>query len=283
MPADALARLLSELRDHQSVPASRISERMRRQLDPLFEYEVLRERRSAAGFRVDVQDSQALKRFINSEYPNGLEGTPADDLPPKAAAIARRGDSKAAARHASCPVLLRGFDSAELNDGTNRFPVARLTEQFDLAALRVGAETEWQLDLGRVVLVENFESFLHAEAVIEGVDLVLYTSGVLPQLVLDWLDGWPTESVAFVHFSDYDPTGLDEYRRLRNRLGGRVELHVPDNLEELLESYGKEQLLEDSSDLFERLRRSDLDDVRKVTRLLLEYGCGLEQEALLIP
>jgi hypothetical protein len=77
--------------------------------------------------------------------------------------------------------------------------------------------------------------------------------------------------------------GLDEYLRFRTRLADRVALYTPDNLPALFARYGKRDLLRDSEAILARLRHTTNDDARAIVNLMDESGCGLEQEALLLP
>lgn len=282
MCVDAMARLLAQLQRQGSVRDSRISDRMRQKLASLFDHDVLTRRRSGRGFRVHLEDREALRNFIEARYPNGLKGGDEDSLPPKAAAIARRGDSKKGAGHRRCPVLLRGFDGERLTADSEELPLARLTRHYGLAALEVTPACEWTISRGPVVLVENFESFMHVESVVEPLAVAVYTSGVVPDLVLRWLKRRCSQSVQFVHFADYDPKGLHEYCRIHDWFGDRLRLLVPDNFQNLLRRFAKRELLDDARGLFEQLRNSDLEEVRRIAGLLHRHGGGLEQEALLI-
>lgn len=285
MPVDSLARLLGELVEKGSIPASRVSARMEAGLEQLFDQGVLERRRSGAGFRIHVVDTLSLNTFIKTRYRHGLEGLDSSDLPPKAAAIANLGDSKRGRGHGTSFVMMRGFGDLVLTSPTSPdadFPVAELTGKFQLAALCIDDESDWTVEAGKIALVENFESFLHVERVLIDVDIAVYTSGVLPQLILSWLQRSFPPSVSFIHFADYDPKGLSEFERAYRYLNDRLEFYLPQNFETLLREYGKPKLLRDSAALFERLRMSELEVVRHVANILLQHGKGLEQEALLI-
>ncbi|MBI1839755.1 MAG: hypothetical protein HYR88_02745 [Verrucomicrobia bacterium] len=102
--------------------------------------------------------------------------------------------------------------------------------------------------------------------------------------MLDWL-GRPDQSeLALLHCPDYDPVGLNEFVRLRKRLGGRVTLHHPANLEELFTRYSKRALLfaPQSQAMLQNLRTVEDETVRAVVALIDRHGAGLEQESLLI-
>ncbi|MCD6589074.1 MAG: hypothetical protein J7K88_11045 [Candidatus Fermentibacteraceae bacterium] len=83
------------------------------------------------------------------------------------------------------------------------------------------------------------------------------------------------------HYGDYDPVGLGEYLRIKNKRTDRTELYLPENLEELVAKYGSEELLAKSRKLMPELRGSSDKAVRRVVSILNSTGRALEQELLL--
>ena len=86
------------------------------------------------------------------------------------------------------------------------------------------------------------------------------------------------------HLPDYDPVGLDEFERVRARLGSRARLHLPTQLPDLFRRFSKRELLANptAQALLARLRTTDSGEVRQVVELISEHNAGLEQEALLL-
>jgi hypothetical protein len=84
-----------------------------------------------------------------------------------------------------------------------------------------------------------------------------------------------------IHFGDYDPVGVDEYLRLKEK-HHRVSFHIPDNIEDLFKKYGNEEILQKNQAIYERLRESQDKQAKNIVDLMSRYNCGLEQEALLI-
>lgn len=279
MPVDALAGRLVALLQDGAVASSALSRPMRRSLQTLFDFGVLREERAGAGRRVVVEDRTALLDWVKSQYPSGLEG--ADNaLPERAAAVATFRDSKGGKALAGRAVFLRGFGSAQLTRGEEVLPLADLTRQFGLAGVLVEQAPIWAFD-GTVALVENFEVFLRAETVVPGVAAAVWTAGRVDGKLLDWLAAMP--AVEVVHAGDYDPVGLDEYLRVVAALPGRTRLFVPNDFELRLVRFGNRDLLAKSSSVLERVRRHGQEEVRAVLDVMDRHGLGLEQEALLIP
>jgi hypothetical protein len=87
-----------------------------------------------------------------------------------------------------------------------------------------------------------------------------------------------------VHLPDYDPVGLSEFQRLHTRLGSRVVLHLPNDLEARFARFSNPKLLENDSSqaMLAQLRRSDSPSICHVVKLIDRYNAGLEQEALLV-
>lgn len=279
MFVDALAKLLHELLEQGSVPASHISGRARRELVELFQAQVLVERRAGAGRRVLVAGQRGLESWIAGRYPHGLKGR--RGLEGRARGVANLGDSKRGGSVDSALVHLRGFGEGRFFSEGEVFPVAELTTSFGAASLLVDEGCRWEFE-GRLCMVENLEAFLYVEELVPDVDVAIYTQGRLPQLVLDWLERSQSGRGRVIHFGDYDPVGLDEYLRLSAALGEGVELFLPDELREMFARYGNAELLQVSRKVLNRVRRSEDPQVRRVVELFDEYGRGLEQEALLI-
>lgn len=279
MAVDALAGRLDLLLAEGSLVSSALSEPMRARLEPLFWTKALAETRAGAGKRVVLRDREAVERWIEVNYPSGLNGTD-EVLPPRAEGVANYRDSKAGRPLVIRPVFMRGFGATTISRADGQLPLAELTATHDLAGVLVDPENPWCLD-GVLALVENLELFVHVEEVVEDIDAALWTAGRLDQRVLDWIASMP--SVQVLHVGDYDPVGLDEYMRVRAALPeGRANLFVPADLEERLVKYGKVDLLLRSIAVLERVRRDGPEEVQAVLAIIDKHGKALEQEGLLI-
>jgi hypothetical protein len=137
---------------------------------------------------------------------------------------------------------------------------------------------------GRCALVENPAVFLVAEQLKLGVDLVIYGQGRISNRVMNWLAGSTAADFGVLHLPDYDPVGLSEFQRLHARLGGRVNLHVPPDLEARFAQFSNPDLLKkgNSQAMLAQLRSSTLPAISAVVKLIDRYNAGLEQEALSI-
>ena len=87
-----------------------------------------------------------------------------------------------------------------------------------------------------------------------------------------------------LHLPDYDPVGLNEFERLRGRLGERVSLHLPADLNQRFARHANRNLLDkpNSRTILANLRRTSSTDILQVLALIHQHNAGLEQEALFV-
>jgi len=233
---------------------------------------------------IEVKDAIALQSFRQQRFPHG-DSLPVTDesvpLPPRSAAVGLHRDAKRARTTTGEPVLIRAIADSSASAGDDVVDLRELTALTGSACLVIENGSGWQLE-GRIAVVENLEVFLHFEKLSLDTPVAIYAGGRLSGRVLDWLASPSMSQCAYLHCGDYDPVGLDEYLRLRNRLADRVALYSPDSLPGLFARYGKRDLLRDSEAILARLRHTANDDVRAIVGLMDDTGCGLEQEALLL-
>jgi len=92
------------------------------------------------------------------------------------------------------------------------------------------------------------------------------------------------QSSSIATIPDYDPSGLSEFQRLHARLGKRVALYLPSEIEARFVRFSNPDLLAktNSQATLAQLRRSESTAVRRVVEMIDRHNAGLEQEALLI-
>jgi hypothetical protein len=77
---------------------------------------------------------------------------------------------------------------------------------------------------------------------------------------------------------------LNEFERLRGRLGERIRLHLPVDLNQRFARHGNRSLLDkpNSRAILAKLRRTSSGEIREVLALIDQYNAALEQEALFL-
>ena len=281
---DGTYRTLRSLIEKGSIPSSALSGRTAQRLQPLLDSGALIRRRCGRGMILEVADRNALDAFLRRLFPHGATAPMQSDgstFPPRGEAVALYRNAKRARAASAEPVLLRAIAPAVASRDSSKLDLLALTRTAGAACLLIDDGERWRIE-SRIAIVENLEVFLHFERLQTGRSIALYANGRLSGRVLDWLASREMSRCEFLHCGDYDPVGLDEYVRLRDRLGSRVVLHVPANLDGLLARYGKRGLIEDSAAILARLRRSPVPEVRRIAGIMDTTGCGLEQEALLL-
>ncbi len=285
MGLDALSSRISRLLKEGSIASSQLSRQSRKVLAPLFDAGVLVEERSGAGKRVRVISKKALLEFGRKIYPSGFdgEGLRQDGIHglSKTLSLGFFRDAKRSSATSPQPVLLRGTEGTFLSSQRGRFPVGELTSAFGLSAIILKENETWGFE-GSVALVENLEPFLAVEKTGVGAELSIYAGGVVSNRILDWLCSPEMAGCPLYFLPDYDPEGLEEYLRVRERVGRRATLFVPDGIAALFKKYGKPSLLSNQRAAFQRLRKRGDRQIRDILDLMEEYGAGLEQEALVL-
>jgi hypothetical protein len=239
------------------------------------------------GKRLRVANAEAFARIVHNSSPQGLDAllsTPTC----RATAVEQFGDAKAVASGNVQGVFVRTSKpnvSMQRMGTSDMIDVTALTRLAGGAAIMLGADMDWGFS-GTVATIENEEAFWRHDLVMPEVDLAIYVRGKMSNRLLIWLVSAPMADCHITHWGDYDPIGVLEYVRLRRACPGRVRLHVPSGLDELVGRYGKRRLVQADrqTKALCSLRKVNVEDDPTVARLVKifdEHGKGLEQEILL--
>lgn len=278
-PAQSKARL-HELMESRALPASQCGQAFRKLLAPLLDSGALEWKRSGAGRQLVVSDIGALSDFCRQRFPEAM--LPAD-VGNRIAGVALFRDTKAMVNSENEIICLRAWrDDVLLKDG-KPVDAAVATHAHGIFSFLLTPESRYQLR-GPCALVENPAVFAVAEKLDLDFGAVIYGHGRISSRLLNWLAGMADPTFSLLHLPDYDPVGLSEFQRLQARLGKRVVLHLPADLEARFAQFSNGELLGNASiqGLLAQLRRSDSPAICHVVELIDLHNAGLEQEALLI-
>ncbi|UTZ25725.1 hypothetical protein HB761_02535 [Vibrio campbellii] len=161
------------------------------------------------------------------------------------------------------------------------------TEEFGVFSLEMGGERNRDLHTHHSIwLVENQALFDRLDWLPNNEPTtVIWYRGQLHNKLIDWLTV-PERATMVYFFADYDGVGLNNYRRLKERLENRTEFWMMPNWKELLNRYGQNQLWVDTArefDSFERNSERILDQSPLLGELVTEMkkqGLALEQEVI---
>src|SRR3989338_7059752 len=288
-PLNPLASLLHQLLTTGEVVRSKISARARKELAKLFDLGALREERRGSGWVVVVAKQDSMHRFAESQFPSGLFGEDDTSEGRRTQSLNRFGDTKSMPGLDFEFVLLRAFGDAQVVTTMSKRKVKsdapEITRQTGCIALTLmdgGDIAELPLIRGNVATVEGPELFYRFDWASVDVSVAILTNGRMSERLLNWVTSSMIEG-RLIHFGDYDPVGLDEYRRLKER-APHATFYIPQNLENHFKEnrFLKPKLMEKSSAILHRLAKTQDTDVLAVINLMQRYGGGIEQEVLLL-
>ena len=230
--------------------------------------------------RICVENEKAMASFLDDRLPLGLE-TPHTVPTSRNEAVRLHGNAKACRTSAAKGVFVRSLrPGVQFIGDRGVLPIYELTILSGGAAVAIEEPNPWRF-AGQIALVENEEAFWQHERALPEVELALFGIGRLSGKVLRWLAGPGFTGCRFLHWGDYDAVGIAEYVRVRDALPGRVRLHVPDNIEQLLSIHGERDRYENQLQALSGLR-GDLEPlVTRMVQLFDKYRRGLDQELLL--
>jgi len=134
-----------------------------------------------------------------------------------------------------------------------------------------------------IIGVENPEAFLKIDRLGEHFkeyEPCLFVLRYMSKGLVPWLQTIPNP---YLHFGDFDLSGLQiyisEYKRHLDT--ARCNFFVPDNVEELIQTYGNRELYDQQLHHTKNLDLSGHPEVAWLGNLIIRYAKGLEQEILL--
>ena len=207
------------------------------------------------------------------------------DMPARAANIARQRNSKSARHQHSCYyLLLKAIDDRAnwKNEQEGALSVADSTAHYGAAALAIAPHDSWQSQ-APLWLVENQALFDRLDWLPTGSSgSIAYYGGQLNGLLLNWLAARPRAS-QIILFPDYDGVGLMNYARLRERVACHFWL-MP-HWQERLQRFGNADLWQATRKDFrataERiLHLAPPEHLRALLKAMQTAGLALEQEAV---
>lgn len=278
--AEAIRAKLSALIENLTLPRSACSVRFLKFVKPLIDAAVLREEKSGAGRRVNVCDLKAVCNFFAKQYPDAHVFESASS---RLTGVARFRDSKSQLNDSVEITNVRAWQNGVLKCGGQEIDVVGSTTKHGVFTFFLGDGHDYALR-GRCALVENPEPFRLIERLNLPIDFAIYGKGRASNRLIDWLAQYAGNSFSVLHLPDYDSTGLNEYARLKEKLGENVELYIPNDLETRFHRFGKRQLLfrESNQTTLRNLQKNRTPEIRKVLELILRANAGLEQEALFL-
>ncbi|EHK9117409.1 hypothetical protein K0W38_001184 [Vibrio vulnificus] len=281
----ALKRLMNA--HPESIAASTMTTAQKRQLDEFCrKTHSVRMTPSGRGVAYRIEDLAVVTVTLQQLSPH--QDLPLS-IPARAANIASTRSSKQGRiTHDVTHVFIKTRGQPNWSDGDRPTEqLQRASEEFGVAALEIGGDKNHSLFSKHPIwLVENQELFdrLNWLPTSEPTSVIWYR-GQLHNKLIDWLAA-PQRSPFIYLFADYDGVGLNNYRRLKERLGERATFWLMQNWRTLLTRYGQNKLWIDTAREFESFERNagqwleQENELKALIQAMKRQGLALEQEVV---
>ncbi|WP_182025744.1 DUF7281 domain-containing protein [Vibrio rotiferianus] len=161
------------------------------------------------------------------------------------------------------------------------------TEEFGVFSLEVGGERNRDLNTHHSIwLVENQALFDRLDWLPNNEPTtVIWYRGQLHNKLIDWLSV-PERAPMVNFFADYDGVGLNNFRRLKEKLEERAEFWMMPKWHHLLSKFGQNELWQSTSSDFESFVEqsstwlTELPELLELVLVMQKSGLALEQEAV---
>ncbi|MBJ6945813.1 hypothetical protein JG666_00660 [Vibrio cholerae] len=281
----ALKRLMNA--HPEAIAASTMTTAQKRQLDEFCrKTHSVRMTPSGRGVAYRIEDLAVVTVTLQQLSPH--QDLPLS-IPPRAANIASTRSSKQGRiTHDVTHVFIKTQAQPNWSDGDRPTEqLQRASEEFGVAALEIGGDKNHTLYSKHPIwLVENQELFDRLDwlPTWEPTSVIWYR-GQLHNKLIDWLAA-PQRSPFIYLFADYDGVGLNNYRRLKERLGERAIFWLMPNWRTLLTRYGQNKLWIDTARDFESFERNagqwlaQENELKALIQAMKSQGLALEQEVV---
>ncbi|EIV8468400.1 hypothetical protein JKP30_01040 [Vibrio vulnificus] len=281
----ALKRLMNA--HPESIAASTMTTAQKRQLDEFCrKTHSVRMTPSGRGVAYRIEDLAVVTVTLQQLSPHQDLPLP---IPPRAANIASTRSSKQGRiTHDVTHVFIKTRGQPNWSDRYRPTEqLQRASEEFGVTALEIGGDKNHSLYSKHPIwLVENQELFDRLDwlPTSEPTSVIWYR-GQLHNKLIDWLAA-PQRSPLIYLFADYDGVGLNNYRRLKERLGERATFWLMANWRTLLTRYGQNKLWIDTAREFESFERNagqwleQENELKALVQAMKRQGLALEQEVV---
>lgn len=222
---------------------------------------IIREPKRGVGF-IDILKQDDYDDFYNKTYPHAdIEIKTEIDNQKKFR------NTKATAIKKDRAIFIRGFQNIIINDVQE--DLLKITKKHNIFSAIFH-----NLKAKKICFVENFQPFLMAEKLLGKEYVYIHFYGRLPKKEI--LGKIQCEQ--YLHFGDYDFTGLEEYLRAKE-VFNNCELYMPSNFDCLFDKFSKPRKNKDKKTI--KIKESNDVNVIKIVNKMESKNLFLEQQILL--
>ncbi len=220
----------------------------------------------SGGGSYHLVDKENLQLYFKSKFPNELQNS--------YSAVGNIGtyrNTKVGKRKSQNVILARGFKSVIIN--SKNVELEKFTNQFGTFSAQVN-----ELETNKICIVENLDSFLLAEKVIDKDFVFAHTYGGLGKSVLKKF-----KAKELLIFPDYDFKGLQNYL-MAKKVFPNVKLFVPPDYDELFKMYSRTIKTKQGREQnpSKEVKESVDENVIKIRTDIFKSKRFLEQQALFV-
>lgn len=213
-----------------------------------------------------LKDKENLQLFFKSKFPQELQNS--------YSAIGNIGtyrNTKAGKRTSQNVILVRGFKNVIINSEV--VELEKLTNLFGTFSAQVN-----KLETDKICIVENLDSFLLTEKVINRDFVFVHTYGGLGKSVLNKF-----KAKEILIFPDYDYKGLQNYLMVK-KVFPDAEIFIPNDYEELFKMYSRTIKTKQGREQnpSKEVKESVDENVIKIRTDIYKSKRFLEQQALFV-
>lgn len=213
-----------------------------------------------------LNDKENLELFFKSKFPKELQ-----DSYSAVGNIGTYRNTKAGKRISQNVILVRGFKNISIN--SEIVELEKFTNLFGTFSAQVN-----KLETDKICIVENLDSFLSAEKVIDKEFVFIHTYGGLGKSVLNNF-----KAKEILIFPDYDYKGLQNYLMVK-KVFPKAEIFIPIDYEELFKTYSRTIKTKQGREQnpSKEVKESVDENVVKIRTDIYKSKRFLEQQALFV-
>lgn len=270
----SLPKILKKIIEEGYITGSKIPKSVKSSIDQLVAINALELDIRKRGTRYSIGNQEIFQSEISSRYPEGLEsGVIFGSESSRHLGVKSLKDAKLSRkRYPTVQAFIKNSSQVIIDGKTAPEGI----EDFSLSVL-VDSLCQWEVT-GRLILIENQEPYLRSNSLFSGVSAIICYNGRVNQKISEWIH---KSNMNVTICPDYDPVGLDEYWKLKCKIGNRLEIFLPESISEDFK-YSTPQLLDKKKnrEVLQRLANTDLLDLpaQQILFLIQKWNAGLMQE-----
>ena len=270
----SLPKILKKILDDGYITGSKIPKSTKSSVDQLVAINALELNILKRGSRYSIGNQEIFQAEISARYPEGLESViNFNSHSSRHLGVKSLKDAKLSRKkYATVQMFVNSPSEVFLNG--NSIPDG--IESFSLSVL-VDSLCKWEI-YGDIILIENQEPYLRSQSLFSGASAIICYNGRVNEKISEWIN---ESNMNVTICPDYDPVGLDEYCKLKSKIGERLTLFLPETITEDFK-YSTSQLLDKTKNrevLVRIANDKNLDmDAIKVLKLIQKWNAGLMQE-----